>query len=135
MWHYQPAGVPLLRVKIMNNTSAPADLWPYADFFLSEAETPLTDRLVHTGRLEFEPADGAFKPLLHLKDRKLTIPAKQAALFVGRFRNQAVLTPLLDRGDLKFAFIVRTDRGSVNPHDLAFSKDDFGKRWILVTID
>ena len=118
--------VPPFRIRVNNNMPYSVSLWPYADFYLSEPDTPGNHGIVWTGRITFQATDG---------DKLLAVQSGNYKIFNGHFLNEAALLPLLARGDLALDVTIRTGEGLVKPHDLTFNKDELATRWVLVTVD
>jgi hypothetical protein len=118
--------VPPFRIRVNNNMPYSVSLWPYADFYLSEPDTPGNHRIVWTGRMTFQATDG---------DKLLAVQSGNYKIFNGHFLSETALLPLLARGDLALDVTIRTGEGFVKPHDLTFNKDELTTRWILVTVD
>lgn len=119
--------VPFFTVKVINRTATPLEVSEYAEFFLTEVESPLSDRLVRSGRLRFQSGD---------RPASFVVQPKASAWFIGRFQNEDPLVPLLARGDLKLAVVVTTEGGrSVTLSNIAFVDDSFGKHLIEIPIE
>jgi hypothetical protein len=124
---YPPPLVPFLFVQITNATAKPVTIDEYGEFFLTEVATPGFDNLVQSGRIKFQSAQ---------RPDTFTIQPKQSRAYGGRFQNEQALVPLLARGDLKLAVIIKTEQGmSMTIQDIPFAADGYGKTLFQINIE
>jgi len=123
-----PFTIPDLEIKIVNNVSQDVIISNRAEFFLTYPETPLSDIMVASGRIElYKISDKTFRKT------ELVVPANGELVVYAHISNPLNYRSLLEMGDTNMILTIYQGNGKIiSKQGIPFDRYTLGNYYIVL---
>jgi len=123
-----PFTIPDLEIKIVNNGTQDVIISNRAEFFLTYPETPLSDVMVASGRIELYKIDNKT-----IRKNELMVLASGELVVYAHISNPLNYRSLLEMGDTNMILIIYQGNGEmINERGIPFDRDTLGNYYIVL---
>lgn len=124
-----PYSMPEIQIRAENQGPDAVMISDHAEFFLRVPESPLSDRVVATGRCELRRLLGS-----EASDRALVIPPSRSLYLRGRIVNPRSYRRFFDLEYMTLQLVLHVKDGRILHAEVPFTRHSLERHWIMFEI-